>query len=418
MCTSSQDFSIPAGGGTSGGPGVLIEPAPGAAEGATGTMQVTVEVAGQAPVTRDVRVRVGEGVNLAAGPEAEVTARFGANYTAPLSVANAGETAAEGAAVLFINDYGIRAGARYSNCTYVEDDLRSCAFDQTLEPGVAYDATLPYKLAPDTEAPGLQGGDVIWFTAAEFEDFAGTLAGINVPLGEPGDGAALELSEAAALRGRVQVDTEPTNDTTFVSVRVTGSNPADLAAVGDTVTGAKGTRVTATVGVTNKGPATIDPGRIGEPFTRIEVRVPPGTTAVAVPPDCVPVVGNDFQFDRAGQPGASRYVCDAGTFLAAGQTRTMDIRLRIDTVTANATGTVRVNAPCPCTGRTRDVKPANDVAKILVNPASTGGGGGGGGADDGGLPITGSPTTTLVTVGLLLLVGGFAAVLATRRRRT
>jgi LPXTG-motif cell wall-anchored protein len=130
----------------------------------------------------------------------------------------------------------------------------------------------------------------------------------------------------------------------------------------------------------------------------------------------VPVVNDEFQFDRAGQPGARRYVCDAGTFLLAGQTRTMDIRLRVDTVTANATGTVRVNAPCPCEGRQRDANPANDVAKIVVNPAA--GGGGGGGTDDDGLPITGSPITPLVTVGLLLLVGGVAAVLAGRRRRS
>jgi hypothetical protein len=414
VCTSSEAAGIPPGGGTSTGPGVLIAPVPGAVEGAAGTMEVTVEAAGLAPVTREVQVRVGEGVNLAAGPETEITARFGTAFTAPLSVTNAGETAAEGATVLFINDYGIRAGTRYSNCTYVEDDLRSCSFDQTLEPGLAYDATLAYKLAPDTEAPGLEGGDVIWFTPAEFEDFAGTLAAIDVPLGEPGDGDELELAEVAALRaGRVQVDTEPTNDTTFMSVRVTGSNPADLAAVGDTVTGARGTRVTATVGVTNKGPATVDSGRSGEPFNLIDVRVPPGTTAVAVPPACAPVVGDDVRPDRAGEPGARRYVCETGTFLLVGQTLGMDFRLRVDTATANATGTVQVNA-----GPLSDPNPANDTAKIVVNPTSAGGGGAGGGTDDDGLPITGAPVTTLVTVGLLLLVGGGAAVLAGRRRRT
>ncbi|XTZ13578.1 LPXTG cell wall anchor domain-containing protein [Micromonospora echinospora] len=68
-------------------------------------------------------------------------------------------------------------------------------------------------------------------------------------------------------------------------------------------------------------------------------------------------------------------------------------------------------------GFDEDLKPANDVAALLVN-ATTAGGGAGGGEDDGSLPITGARTGLVLAAGGLLLAAGVVGLVLARRRRT
>jgi LPXTG-motif cell wall-anchored protein len=318
---------------------------------------------------------------------------------------------------VFGNDYPIVAGTKHSNCTYAGDELRTCRFDQALSAGGTYAATLNYRLRPDALAPSREHGEVLWLTAAEFEDFVALLDHRGITIGSPGTGGALELAETPGpLRaGRVQADTDPENNWSSLSVDVQGRNGADLAAVGDTLTGAAGAVVTASVGMTNLGPATLHGGRSGEPLTQFDVVVPAGTTAVDVPDDCAPFDGTDTT-GEPGTPGAPQYRCPSSTFILVGATQTIDLKLRIDRVISNASGSVRINAPCECSGWRGDTDARNDLARIWLN-RSAGGGGGGGGDDDGGLPITGTATTTLVAVGLVLLALGALGLAATRRRR-
>lgn len=397
--------------GTTGEFNVLIAPAKGAAEGATGKLKVTVEAAGLAPVSHEAKIRVGEGVDLAAGRETiEVKSRPGGSFTGPLALRNVGETDADGAVAVFFNDYGIRATDRHSNCTYEGEELRTCTFDQTFAAGVEYDGELAYRLGEDTYAPGAQAGEVIWLTVAEFEDFAAYLDSLGVSIGSAGSGDALSLAEAGTLRANgVQADVDPSNNWSTLLVNVKGNNGVDLAAVGDELTGAAGATVTATVGLVNNGPATADSSRSGGPVTNVEVRVPAGTTAVEVPDNCVPFKGAEDD-GEAGQPGKSLYRCWASSLVKAGDGELMDFELRIDKVIANAAGLVTVNAKCLCEGRQEDLDASNDVAKILINPSGGAGGGG-------GLPITGAPTVSLIVVGTLLLLGGAVGFLAARRRR-
>lgn len=148
-----------------------------------------------------------------------------------------------------------------------------------------------------------------------------------------------------------------------------------------------------------------------EAATHTVVELPPGTTAVEVPDSC------------QLRPGTRTYQCASEMLLVAGETYTMEFRLRIDKVIPNAQGSVRVNAPCECPGGGSfedDIKPANDRAMIVVNAGQGGGGegAGSGGGGGGSLPITGSPTGLIAGIGGLLLVAGAGGYLLARRRTT
>ncbi|MGC1212232.1 MAG: LPXTG cell wall anchor domain-containing protein [Micromonospora sp.] len=405
---------------------VVIAPTDTAQDGDTGTLKVTMTAAGFDAVTDEATIRIGEGVDLAAGPETNLSLAPGSAFTAPLKVSNQGETTAKGATVIFYNDYGLNAAKHYSNCTYVGDELRTCQFTQDLPAGTSFSAALPYTLGADSFAPGFKYGEIGWMTPAEFEDFKGYLDNYDVTIGEPGTDGELTLAQlgAQATTQGFQADTRPDNNWSSLAVKVTGKNSTDLEAIGDELTGKAGDKVKATVGVRNNGPATLDYSRGGSAVTIMSVDVPQGTTAVAVPQNCAPVNGDEW--DEPGKPGARHYGCYFDPFLKAGDTATLDFELRIDKVIANATGTVKINVPCACDGGFySDLKPANDTAPIVVNAvAGNGGNGGGDGGNGGGngdggtLPITGSSTGLIAGVGALLLAAGVGGYVVARRRRT
>lgn len=404
--------------GTVGTFGLLLTATAEAAIGAEGQLRVTFAADGFDPVSHSARIRVGEAVDLATdGESTEVSAAPGAAFTAPLTVRNAGETTIQGAHAVFFNDYAIRATERFSNCTYTGDQLRSCRFDQPLAAGHGYTAELPYTLRADTWAPGHEYGEISWMTGAEFEDYVAYLTSQGADLGEPGDGGVLTLAEVEGFQAQdAQADTDPYNNSASVIVVVTGENRADLAALGDTVAGAAGELVTVTPGLVNEGPAVVDQRRSGSPVTNIRVTVPTGTTAVAVPDNCVPVDGDGGpNGDLAGEPGARTYQCYSTPFIAVHERQTLEFTLRIDEVIADAAGSVEINIECQCEGMQDDLDDSNDLAQILVNP-SDGSGGAGGGAGGDSLPITGARTGSVVGVGLLLLAAGVLSRVLARRR--
>ncbi|MEV5691018.1 LPXTG cell wall anchor domain-containing protein [Micromonospora globbae] len=401
---------------------VQITPTKTAKDGDSGTLKTTVSAAGIDAVSTESTVRVGEGVDLAAGPQSSFSLNPGKSYTAPLKVSNVGDSVAKGAVAVFFNDYGMNAAKRFSNCTYVGDILRACHFDGDLAGHSSFSTSLPYVLGSDTFAPGLVYGEILWLTPAEFEDFAGYVKRQGMNFGEPGTDGELSLTEAGGDKVSTQgfqADTQPDNNWSSVEVKVTGKNSTDLEALGDKVGGKAGDTVKATVGVRNNGPATLDRNRAASSVTYLTLGVPKGTTAVEVPQTCMPENGDEW--GEPGEPGAAHYRCFFGSFLKAGDTATLDFTLRIDKVIANATGTVKINVPCACDGGFyADLKPANDTTKLLVNATADGDGGQGGGDDGDGptLPITGSSTGLIAGVGALLLVAGVGGYVLARRRKT
>ncbi|MBX7269887.1 LPXTG cell wall anchor domain-containing protein [Micromonospora sp. Llam7] len=293
--------------------------------------------------------------------------------------------------------------------------LRACHVDRPLERHTSYVATLAYRIAEDAFAPGYDHGEIQWLTPAEFEDLEAYLTSRGGTLGKPGTGGELLLDEAGpSIAARsFQADTEPDNNWSSLRVTVTGKNSAGLEAVGDEVSGAEGDEVVATVGFRNNGPATLDYGRSGSSVTHMQVGIPNGTNAVKVPDNCYPLRGED----EWGEPGAGRYRCYTSWFIKAGDEEIVEFGLRIDKVVPNATGDVKVNVACQCDGGLyTDLKPANDVAKLIVNPSGGQGGDGGNGDGDGGeLPITGANTALIAGVGGVRLAAGAAGFVLARR---
>ncbi|MFC7546347.1 LPXTG cell wall anchor domain-containing protein [Plantactinospora sp. GCM10030261] len=395
---------------------LFITPKDTAKDGDTGTITVTFGSAGYATVSHRAKVRVGEGVDLSTGQTGdeaewyESSATPGKAFTSPVNVVNAGTTTVQGLVVVFHAEHAVEAGQQYSNCTYEDNVLRSCRFDQELAPGAAYSAALPYRLRADTLAPGEVYGQHGLFTLAEFEDYEAYSRSRGYTFGKPGTGGTLTLA-AARARASFQADTEPYNNWGYMMVTVTGKNPADLYAIGTAVTGKAGDVVTAKVGVGNNGPAALDAAL---PATYYTVSVPAGTSVTAAPENCYLLRPGDSAWDLAGKPSVPTYFCGSGPYLGVGQVETIDFKLRIDTVVPDATGQVRANARCDCDGRfDGDPNRTNDVAQLLVNPTDDGGSGGGG-----TLPITGSSTGVVVGVGVVLLAAGAAGFVLARRRRT
>ncbi|MFF5176892.1 LPXTG cell wall anchor domain-containing protein [Micromonospora sp. NPDC000316] len=404
---------------------VVLAPTAKAADGDAGDLKVTVSAKGIAPASHTAKVRIGEGVDLAApSEETTVSTAPGGRISAPLTLRNAGNTDVKGAVAVFDLDYSIRPDKQYSNCTYQDGRLRTCSFSATIAGEETWSASLPYLLGKDTYAPGREYGYYNWMTVAEFEDYSAYLRARGVSAGQPGKGPVLTLSGPtnATARG-FQADTDPTNNGSGMTIQVNGKNGTDLVAVGGKLVGRAGDVVVATLGVRNDGPAALDFGRSGTPVTKVDVAVPAGTTAVKVPDVCSPLNGDTQDRANAGKPGHKLYRCYPDIFIGVGEEQTVDISLRIDKVIENATGTVTINAKCECDGFTEDLKPANDVAKILVNAteggANGGGNGGGQGGDDGGaLPITGQSTGLIAGLGALLLAAGLGGFLVAKRRRT
>ncbi|MFG1885057.1 hypothetical protein [Micromonospora sp. NPDC049102] len=194
-----------------------------------------------------------------------------------------------------------------------------------------------------------------------------------------------------------------------------GDQRADVAAVGATVTGAVGATVPMSVGYVNNGPARAgDSGQQGlaVPTT---VTLPAGVTAVTVSTYCVDPTDDEW---RPGKPGARLYECSAPGGIARGERVGFDFRLRIDRA-GSQTGSVALRTRSGG-GPIADLNPANDTARLLVNPNAPttpgGNGNGGGGAGDGGsLPITGAPLGLIAALGALLITAGLGGLLLTRR---
>jgi hypothetical protein len=382
----------------------LLKVGAGAKAGTEGTVTATFSAKGVAPITEKVAVRVTDGVDLQAGPNVTVKKKPGAAFDVPLVVRNAGRTVAEGAAVMFHGDYAFETTRQFSNCRYRDGQLTTCMFDQELQPGARYRGVMPYRLRADTYAPGTSANQLQWFTLGELEDFEALLVKNGVAgLGKAGSGGVLKLTEQVSAQAR-QGDVNPENNWTNIEVEATGKNGTDLVGIGDTAAGAAGDVVTATVGVRNAGPATLDFSRVGDPVAQVKVSVPAGSSVVSVPEGC-------------RKEGAS-YLCYGAMVLVAGESETYDFGLRIDRVVPDATGAVMVNEPCECSQFSKDLNMANNKAAIVLNGTGAGGGAGGGGGEGGGLPVTGPVGAAAGGAGLALLLAGAAGLLIVHRRRT
>ncbi|WP_406080877.1 LPXTG cell wall anchor domain-containing protein [Micromonospora sp. NBC_00858] len=383
----------------------------GAEVGQRGELLFTVTVPGVGTGTYRSTVAIGEGVDLATESELSLDGTLGSSVTVPLRVANAGTKTVNGAVLYVFGSYGFTPSKRYENCEYSDSVTEmsgfACTFDDSLAPGAAVgvDPTFGGTIPADSWAPNRHLSWAFWFTPADWAEFRNQYRPEG-PLGPKGTDPALKLVPVSGAQARSlgQTDTESVNNDTTVTLTVAGDQRADAAAVGATVTGAVGATVPMTVGYTNNGPARA--GADGQQGLAIAtmVTLPVGVTAVTVSKSCVDPTEEEW---LPGKPGARHYECTAGHTIARGERATFEFGLRIDRP-GSQSGTVKLYTYSG-DGPLKDLNPANDSAKIMVNPA-----GGGGGS----LPITGASTGLIAGLGGLLIALGVGGYLLSRRRHT
>ena len=377
--------------------------------GTEGTITATYYGYDQQQVTGTAKISVVEGVDLAAGPAPTPSAPPGGSFDLPLTLRNNGANVADGVGLSVDRPVvALQAATRFRNCRYDGVRLVSCSFDQQLQPGATYRATLPFKLRSDTLAPAKLAVALTWRTSTEHDAYLAEERALGKAAGTAGDGPLLELEAVTTAAAKRQADVDYRDNTSRVSVSVTGRNGFDLVALGAEVSGEAGAVVPMTVGLRNDGPAALAADQPAM-TAKVLVTTPKGTEATAVPARCRQVVKGDPEWREPAEPDALQYLCRPGDRLEAGATESFRFGLRINTVIAGATGLVRVTAAC---GACELDKPDNE-ALIVANPTD-----GGGGDDGGGLPVTGTPVAAVVGAGLVLLVAGAGGVLVTRRRRT
>ncbi len=380
--------------------------------GKQGELKFTVTGAEGGSGTFSSTVTIGEGVDLAAEEMLELTGTPGATVKAPLQVQNRGEKAARGAVLLFQGSYGLTPTKRYENCEYwpVEFSYHqfACTFDTTIgtDEIVRLDSGFGFTVPADSWAPDTHFGAAIWFTPADWQEYNSRM---ELPRGTKGDQGELKLAPVKT-RGAPQTDIDEYNNFTFVQLELAGSQKADAAAIGASVKGDVGSTVPLTVGFVNNGPAAFNGGGSSGLSVQATVTLPKGVTATEAPDTCVDPDNDEWE---PGKPGARVYSCYLPEPLGKGAKAEFEFEVRIDRA-GSQTGEVKLR-----TGNEdadiKDLNPANDTAKILVNAA---GGAGGGDGDDPTLPITGDSTTLVAGIGGLLLAAGAAGFVVARRRRT
>ena len=383
--------SLAAPDGFAGITSVSYRAADGAKPGAEGSVGLKVTSRELGTVRKTAKITVAEGVSLAADGDGviERSAKPGATVTTPLGVRNDGANAITGVDLFFFIDPWYGMAKHYSNCLY-GTSAAYCHFDTTLKPGGSYLPAEPMGLAirPDVPAPDVIGQTYNWYTPADNRD---NIDLVNAQKPKRGTDGALALKQKVSALTVPQTDTSGGADWQTTIVSVTGSQQADLAAAGASVSGATGATVTAAVGVKNLGPAFVF--GFPDPAAKVTVTVPAGVSVVTVPEGCV-------------KTGAA-YVCTTTAMpFDVNATVTWPFELRIDR-DGTLTGAVRVKSAQP------DGNAANDGAELVVNPPAAGEGGGQGG---GSLPITGTPVLLIAGAGVLLLAGGVVAFVISRRR--
>lgn len=283
----------------------------------------------------------------------------------PVTVVNNGTTTVEKVWIKYTATRGLAFPEVPSNCRkqYVgaydempERWIAICAFDEAVEPGVAYTPQKPFAVKAEKHA----FDDEMWVTVTDYEPPPDEN---STPV--PGTAPEIELIESP---------TGGAGSTDRFRVPVTSVNTADYEVTGAALRGKPGDTVTMKVTFANTGPGWVW-SKPGTPWTSVLVTLPAGTS----------VVKPDFYCKAKGKA----YNCGLTTRPQEHlETATFTFKLKIDKKVAGASGSVALsNRKLPF-----DPDKANDTAPITVEvtggePGSSGGGTTGG--QDGGAGSTG-----------------------------
>lgn len=380
---------------------LLLRPADGVIAGASGTLTWRVSAANGGGPEGFAVISVADGVDLVvlSTPQEIDHARPGQETVVTIPFVNAGNEAAPQVQLIVTSTSGLDL-TQFEECEYTQDQsVRTavCLIDVTLQPDERLE--VDFGFTPNTS--GLDE-DFGYFVAVP-----GTVqlpvAGSVKPRRDAG--RSLPVRKVAPALTAAEIDRNDNRGGAQVLV----DNTADLAVSGATLQGAQGDVVEAQLAVSNLGPATVR-DRFGEVGAAIfEFVVPDGTEVVGVPEDCFSTALWRETGHQQPVPGAPQYTCGSGVTFPQGMTMQRTFRVKITEVMANAEGQVQTFAGPEQIVPTYDDKPANNTARVIVNPASGGSGG--------GLPVTGAPLGLIAWAGVVLLGAGGGLLLLSRRRR-
>ncbi|NJC68710.1 LPXTG cell wall anchor domain-containing protein [Planosporangium thailandense] len=396
---------------------LVLRPAAGAKAGDSGKISLTTSADGLTAYTSTSTVTLADGVDMVmlSGRVKTGTAKPHDKVGVPVSFMNAGNQPADGYQITLFFDHGLVPDT-YTNCKYGEDHTTHVVVCTFTDPA---DAMAPGDAVQMDDFGATVSGDAFGAEATDFRVDGLTTANAaraGLTLSARAGGRTLHVKRIASPRATVKAAEIYDNDNWgFADWDVANTN--DVGAIGATASGQVGDVVSVTVGLKNNGPGSLDSTRAAEPALAFVFEVPPGTQVTSAPQTCASVTDDaGTPREQPGQPGGAYYRCRSGNFMAAGATLSATFKLKITKVSPDASGTVGLANPYVSSvpGWIHDANPANDQARVVINPTS---GGSGGGSGSGTLPITGAQTGLLVAGGVVLLGGGGAMYLFARRRR-
>ena len=330
---------------------VRIRAAAGAPVGAHGSISYSAEATGGPDGRLTARgerttIMVGSGPDLVLDNASRTGLEPRSTVAVPFSLVNNGNEPVNGLTVRLYASAGLDFETRQPECTYTRDDSIpgrppfsnvACSFDDVIQPGATF------------ELPELLRLNLASYAFKERLD-------LDVGLGE-------------GVR-----DLNP--DDNYRIYDLIADNSADFTMRGTDLTGSAGQTVTADLTFSNKGRAWVAHLGSSEPLVEFDFRVPPGTTATAVPDECRPIgLDGEWLEERLGAP---RYVCGLPRngdydvyWLMPKAEYTLSFDLRIDTEIEDATGSIQAK-PWFFLLSGEDSFPfdpnsRNNAAKVVVN---------------------------------------------------
>ncbi|MFF4446622.1 LPXTG cell wall anchor domain-containing protein [Streptomyces sp. NPDC001502] len=291
--------------------------------------------------------------------------------------ANEGTDPVNGVVLEMRTTHGIDLVEQYDNCSYSSDDTSAsqpwntgwttvqCLLEGEYEPGAVYgvDGPLTLKAAPHAFIDGLTyavyaAGDQP--KAAKNRAPAAAAASNKLA-------AAKQAPKAAARSAQQTADLDPWNN--IQEFDFATRNTADMVATGVSLKGKAGETVTADFGFRNDGPAYL---RSGEDVARTDIVIPAGAKVTKVPAGCTGVNADGTHRDQT--LGAPRYFCSTGHVVGEKETFAYPFRLKIETVVADAKGSITVGQRTPegTTAQRWDPNHGNNKAAFVLNAKDTG----------------------------------------------
>ncbi|MFJ5601521.1 COG1361 family protein [Micromonospora sp. SD19] len=333
---------------------VVFRPAPGALDGASGTLDYTPLGEQTEAYTQQATVTVRSGPNLLDLVDETVTGvQVGDTLPVPVAVVNAGDQPAVDLRLTMRFPVGL-VPTSYRNCRYGTNQVLAtvvvCTVRGTFAPGQRHELRDGFAT---TVGPATLGSKRITQAVQPLASAGPLPSGVKLRSRDADQalrlravGAPLDVLPAEATRAEGQ---------TYLR----GVHGAfDIVAKGAAVTGAVGDTVRVTVGLRNKGPGVPDGSLSGEGVGAFLFVPPAGVTVLAAPSDCW-LNGDEEEPETVP---ATWYCNGPGSVFPAGTTHKVGFDLRIDTL-SGAPGKVEPFQRYPRV----DDNPNNDVAPVTVS---------------------------------------------------